>query len=170
MTGLLVLIPGCVGPYYTNKAQYDKGQWYGLANNHDVSQMNRQQLAQERDTMALQKLQAQPVMTGTMTSTGVVANSSAVASAPGTAPAGYEVIVANMSSYQRYNFIIRGPETKSYYLGPGERVTDYLLPGRYVVAIMYGTSQIGQSSVMHIGVQTMLFQNHLCHGYAVAEY
>lgn len=168
--GLLIMLTGCVGPYYTNKAQYDKGQWYGLANNHDVSQMNRQQLALERDKMALSKLQAQPVMTGTMTPTGVVANSSAVASAQGTAPAGYEGIVANMSSQNRYTFRIRGPESRSFYLGPGERATDHLLPGTYTGTVYQGGSQVGQPHVFTVGVQDKVFQNQKCHWFLFAEW
>lgn len=170
MVGLLILISGCVGPYYTNRQQYNNGRWVGLAGNHDIAQMDRQQFALERDKMALQKLQAQPVMTGTMTSTGVVANSNAVASAPGTAPAGYEGIVANMSSYNRYTFRIRGPESRSFYLGPGERVTDHLLPGTYMGTVYQGGSQIGQPHVFTVGVQDKVFQNQKCHWFLFAEW
>lgn len=162
MAGLLLVLAGCVGPYYGNQGQYDKGNWRGWADNRQVNQRSRQQLA-------LEKLRVQPVLTGTMTATGVVA--SAIAPAPGTtAAAGYKGIVANLSSYRRYSFRLQGTESKSFYLGPGERVADYLLPGRYTASIYYGGDQIGQPHVFDVGVQEKFFQGEKCHWYLVAEW
>lgn len=163
----LLLLTGCVGPWYGSKKQYDSGNWHFLANNRDVQQRSQQQLAME-------KLQAQPVITGTMTATGVVANP--VASGK-TASAGYKGIVVNNSSSRSYSFSIRGEvggiEDKDYYLGPGQRALDeecYLLPGKYTVTIHDGGYQIGRPQVIDVGPRIKLFQNEKCHWYAVAKW
>lgn len=125
--GLLALLTGCVGPYYTNKAQYDRGQWYGLAGNHDIAQMDRQQITMEQAKLAFDKLQAQPVQT--LTTNGV--------------SQGYLGVIANMSSYRRLLFKYTGPETGAEYLGPGQQVEKHLLPGDYSGDIIYGGQKIG---------------------------
>lgn len=179
MLGLLFVLTGCIGPHFKDRAQYDKGEWKGWASHEDVGQIEHQKLAQKdgeaaleirrtRDKMALEKLQAQPVQTGTMTAGGVVANGTVAGGA--TAPAGYKGIVANLSSYRRYNFVIRGPEDKSFYLGPGERTTDYLLPGRYTATFYYGGEKAGQPHVFEVGAQERVFQGEKCHWYVFTEW
>jgi Ni/Co efflux regulator RcnB len=176
----LVHLSGCIGPYFRDGAQYDRREWRGWADAHDIGQMERDKLAaereraaierdKERDQMALEKLASQPVMTGIMTATGVVANTNAVASGK-TASAGYLGYVANLSSYRRYNFVIRGPEKKAFYLGPGERLTDYLLPGRYTGSIYHDGSLYGPPHTFTVGVQEKIFQKERCHWYLVAEW
>ncbi|MDO8668006.1 MAG: hypothetical protein Q7K35_02805 [bacterium] len=162
--GLLVFT-GCVGPLYTKESQHPKGHGFGLFGSGSASQA-------EVNRLAIEKLKAQPVMTGTMTATGVVANATPASAIGKTAPAGYKGIVVNMSSYRRYTFLIQGPENKSFYLGPGERAPDsasYLLPGRYIASIYYGGSLVGRPDAFTVGVQEKFFQGP-CHWYVVAEW
>lgn len=161
LLAIVITTSGCIGPYYSNKNQYDKGRWHWWADNQSVYQRDQQMLA-------VGKLNAQPVMTGVMTSTGIVAT--AVAPAPGTAPAGYKGFVANLSSYRRYTLTVRGTENKSYYLGPGQKVTDYLLPGRYVATANYGGRVYGTPYFFDVGPQIMSFQGEACHWFLVAEW
>lgn len=123
----LLMLTGCVGPYYRSQAQYDRGKWLGLASNQSVAQKNRQQIALERDKLALDKLQSQPVQT----------------SAVNGVPQGYLGVIANMSTYRRLLFEYSGPEDGAEYLGPGQQMEKYLLPGTYHGVIRYGGQIVG---------------------------
>jgi len=155
---LAVATTGCRSPFYGKKGQYDKGNWFGWADNQSVHERDQQMLA-------VGKLNAQPVMVGTMTATGIVAS----VVAPGaTAPAGYMGFIANNNQYRRYNLILRGPENKSYYLAPAQRITDYLLPGRYIATVDYGGRPIGQPYVFDVGPSEKNYLGEKCHWYLVA--
>lgn len=138
------LLSGC-GAYYGSEKQHTKGDWYGLAGSGEVAQI-------KSDRLALAKLEAAPVQI--LVTNGVIQ--------------GYRGIVANLSSYCRCNFTISGPETKSYFLGPGERYVDYLVPGTYTCALTVGGSRVGQKT-FHVKGQLLIFLNEQCHWYAAYE-
>jgi len=137
-------LTGC-GAYYGNEAQYDKGDWYLLASSREVARIKSEKLAFE-------KLKAAP--TQTEMKNGV--------------PQGYKGLVANLSSYNRYNFKVTGPETKSYLLGPGERAADYLEPGNYVCIVFQGNYRVG-SWAFKVGPQLSTFMNEKYHWYVYTE-
>jgi len=122
---------GCAGPRFASEAQYDKGEWKGNADLHEVAKIKRDksQLAFDNKVgaMAFQKLQDAPVYT---------------ANAESGASKGYKGIIANRSNYHTVQIIIKhamGYELGSYVLGPGDFQEDYLLAGNYcVVTIVDG--------------------------------
>lgn len=161
LLAIAITTSGCIGgPFYGNKSQYDKGRWHWWADNRSVYERDQQMLA-------VGKLQAQPVMVGTMTATGVVANVVAPASGK-TAPAGYMGYIANNNQYRRYNLSIRGVESRDFYLAPGQRITAYLLPGRYIATIDYGGTPIGRPYIFDVGPSEKNYLGEPCHWYLVA--
>ena len=141
---LAFLATGC-GPFFRNQAQYDNGVWWGVARQGEVARM-------KQDRMAFAKLQAAPAQTQTIN--GI--------------QQGYEGLVANLSSYSRYNFKITGPETKSFMLGPGERARDYLIPGGYICTVFQGSSRVGSWS-FRVGPQQSTFMNERYHWYVYTD-
>lgn len=141
----LVLLSGCIGPYFRDQGEYDNGVWYGVADSHEVARM-------KSDRLAFEKLKAAPVQTEVKDG----------------ASQGYEGLVANLSGYNRYNFILTGPETKSYLLGPGERAIDHLIPGNYTAIVYQGSYRVG-SWTFKVGVQQSTFMNEKYHWYVYAE-
>ena len=141
---LVFLIGGC-GPYFKNQAQYDKGEWVGLANRNEVTKIKQNRLA-------FKKLEAAPVQTEVKD--GVTQ--------------GYKGLIVNLSSNNRYNFTLTGPETKSYLLGPGERANDYLIPGNYTCVVSQGNYKIG-SWLFIVGPQQSTFMNEKYHWYVYAD-
>jgi len=139
----LFFVNGCA--IYKNEAQYDKGEWYGLIGSEAVAHI-------KSDKLAFTKLNAAPVQTKIKNDV----------------QQGYEGLVANLSSYNRYNFKLFGPETKSYLLGPGERVTDYLVPGKYTCVVFQGSYQVGSWS-FNVGPQQSTFMNEKHHWYVYAD-
>lgn len=140
----LALTSGCAA-YFGNEAQYDRGNWYFFANSREVARI-------KSDKLAFDKLNAEPAKTNTVN--GV--------------RQGYEGIVANLSSYGRYNFKITGPETKSFLLGPGERAKDYLIPGNYLCIVYQGSYQVG-SWPFRVGPQQSTFMNEKYHWYVYVD-
>ncbi len=139
---------GCVGAYYGNQAQYEgkDNDWYFLADSREVARI-------KSDKLALDKLASQPVQTAMING----------------AQQGYRGVVANLARYERYNFKINGPENKDYLLGPGERMVDYLLPGKYVVNTYRGGNRVGRGT-FEVGPQTQVFMNEKYHWYVYAEW
>lgn len=137
-------LSGC-GAFYGSQAQYDAGDWYMLANSREAAKI-------KSDQLAFKKLAAAPTKVGIKD--GV--------------PQGYEGLVANLSSYNRYNFKLTGPETKSYMLGPGERARDHLIPGKYFCQVFQGGTRVG-SSAFSVGPQKSLFMNETYHWYVYAD-
>lgn len=140
----MVLLSGCAA-YFGNEAQYEKGDWYLFAGADETARI-------KQDKLAFEKLKSQP------TDTAVV---NGVAQ-------GYKGIVANLGR-ERYDFRVNGPENKNYLLGPGERVVDYLLPGKYEVKTYYGGNQVG-GGTFHVGPQTQTFMNEKYHWFVYAEW
>lgn len=138
------LLTGC-GAFYGNEKQYDEGDWYLLAPSEEVARI-------KEDKLALEKLKTAPAQTKIQN--GV--------------PQGYEGLVANLSSYARYNFKIIGPETKSYLLGPGERAGDYLIPGEYICIVYQGSYRMGFWR-FKVGPQLNVFMNEKYHWYVYTD-
>ena len=144
---LLMCCSGCA--MYGNEAQYNgkSNDWYGLTDSQEVARI-------KQDKLAFDKLQNQPTQVKIVN--GI--------------PVGYKGLVANLSESKRYNFAISGPETKKYYLGPGERVIDYLIPGQYKCTFYRGNNIIGKPWFFKVGVQQHVFMNEKYHWYVLTEW
>ncbi len=140
---ILLLTAGCGG--FRNEAQYNSGDWDFWMSSQEVAQF-------QRDQLALAKLKGQPVLTKTIN--GVFQ--------------GYKGIVANLDNYRRVNIQIKGPETKSYFMGPGQSEEDYLLPGEYK-AIFSRAGKIVSVSIFHVTVEQYSYMGEKVHWYAVYE-
>lgn len=118
---VFALSSGCA--LYKSERQYDQGEWKGWAGSEEVARTKQNKLA-------LAKLQAAPVQTLT---TNEVSQ-------------GYLGIIANMSTYRRLTFKYSnatGTESGIEYLGPGQQIEKYLLPGVYRGEIFYGGERVG---------------------------
>lgn len=145
MLAVMLAGSGC-GPYFKSQAQYDdKGDWYLLASSREVARI-------KADRLAFEKLKTAPAQTEVKDG----------------AVQGFKGLVANLSSYNRYNFTLTGPETKSYLLGPGERANDYLIPGTYVCIITQGNYRVG-SWAFSVGSQQSVFMNEKYHWYVYTD-
>lgn len=138
------MLSGCAA-YFGNEAQYEKGDWYLFAGSDETARI-------KQDKLAFEKLKNQPVQAAVVN--GVVQ--------------GYKGIVANLGR-ERYSFRIKGPENKDYLLGPGERVVDYLIPGKYTCETYYGGNQVG-GGTFHVSPQTQTFMNEKFHWFVYAEW
>lgn len=147
LIAVLVMVMGLAGctPFHGSYSNYKEGKWWLWADNKDAQQWESQQLAYE-------KLKGQPIQTATVN--GV--------------PQGYKGVVVNLNNYNRYNFQCKGPETKSYYLGPGQREVDYLLPGIYSCEVFIGGDRVG-GTTFSVGPQTKKFLGEEYHWYVFAE-
>ncbi|MEI6597288.1 MAG: hypothetical protein WCL13_03750 [bacterium] len=137
-------LTGCAA-FYGSEKQYTEGDWYGITGSHEVAKI-------KTDKLAFAKLETTPVKTEVKN--GVIQ--------------GYEGLVANLSSYNRYNFKITGPETKSFLLSPGERAKDYLIPGNYLCTFHQGGNQVGSWS-FKVGPQQSTFMNEKYHWYVYTD-
>ena len=144
MLAFVMLLTGCAA-FYGNEKQYAEGDWYGITGSREVARI-------KVDKLAFDKLKATPVKTEIKD--GV--------------PQGYEGLVANLSNYNRYNFKIIGPETKSFLLGPGERAKDYLISGDYTCIFYQGSQQVGLWS-FKVGPQQSTFMNEKYHWYVYTD-
>ena len=130
---VVFLFLGCASPRFKSEAQYDRGEWSGVAYLDEVAKIKRDkaELAFDKEVggMAIAKLKSQSVDIGVKD--GV--------------PQGYKGIVQNLSKYRNIQISIRhqkGYEVKSYVLAPGGFAEDYLLPGDYcVVYVVNGVRQ-----------------------------
>lgn len=151
---VLCTISGCVGAYYGSEEQYDekKGDFYFLAGSRELSHIKEAKSEERIRELAFKKLEGQPVNTDTVN--GVTK--------------GYRGVVANLSCCNRYNFHIKGHETKGYVLGPGERKIDYLIQGSYRGIIFNGGDKVGEIE-FNVGLQTNTFLGEEYHWYFYAE-
>lgn len=134
-------LSGC-STMYGNEAQYDKGDWYFFGGSEEVARI-------KQDKLAIKKLESQPVQT---------------ASVDGVAQ-GYKGKVAS-ANRNLVNIIIRGPETKSFMLGPGKsEEEDYLTPGNYTATTYVGGRQLGYPWPFTVGVQQNKFLGKDYHWY-----
>ena len=160
VAAMAFLVTGCtLGPWYGNKAEYEKGEFKGIANQGDMAKYAQDRLTEKKaemglakDHLAFDKLKAAPVQTEIRD--GVAQ--------------GYKGLVANLSSFYRYNFKLIGPETKSFLLGPGERAGDYLVPGDYTCVVFQGSRQVGSWS-FKVGPQQSTFMNEKYHWYVYTD-
>lgn len=137
----IIVFSGCA--FYGNKAQYDKGDWYGITTSSEVTRI-------EQGKLALEKLKSQPIKADSIQ--------------------GYEGLIANLSRHNLYNFVISGPETKSFLLKSGESVTDKLIPGTYVLTVYRHGHQIGAPWVFHVNAQQHYYQGTKYHWYAYMDH
>ncbi len=160
LAALAFLVTGC-GPFFRNQAQYDKGEWWGIAGSHEVVQMKEKK-------MAMDKQAALPALMGYINEKGetvtVTVNSGKVASA------GFVGKVANLSSYRRLKFVVNGPEEKTWYLGPGQIVPDYLTEGVYVARIFYGSTEVQEPMTFKVSLLKKNFMGEKLHWFFGSEY
>ena len=131
---LAITATSCVGPLYTTEVQHTAGLGVGVFGSEAATRakVNR---------MALAKMQATPVQIGVMGPNGAMPAASAV-QGTNAVPAGYFGIIANFSRNRRLLFKYSGPESGSEYLGPGQQVSKYLLPGEYTGVIISGNGRV----------------------------
>lgn len=148
---IFFVLSGCAA-HFGNEAQYDKGDWYLLAGSQEVAKIQRDKasLAYNKTVsiMAVEKLKAQSV------DIKVVSGVSQ----------GYKGFVHNLS-YERAQIIIKGPETKSYFLGAKEKVEDYLLPGKYCAETYVSGKKIGKGWSFSVGLPQYNYLGHTAHWY-----
>ena len=74
------------------------------------------------------------------------------------APQGFRGIVVNESRRRSYNVSIVGPEERSYFMFPGQRVEDWLIAGRYSCSIVEVANPRNNSShVFHSRLQKSFY-------------
>lgn len=126
----LVLLNGCVGPYYVSERQYDRGDWRGWADNQEVARNKSDRLAFE------DYKKSSPTQNNTQKRRGFVYNNSRTR----------DVNIKIYGSYIRQ---------KSFYLGPQEKVYWELFPGEYTAAIYDERGKIwGRPKTFSVGIQT----------------
>ncbi|OIO08429.1 hypothetical protein CO115_01160 [Candidatus Falkowbacteria bacterium CG_4_9_14_3_um_filter_36_9] len=142
----LILLTGCA--LFMNLDQLNKGRSLTPFGSGEGYYMQEKQLA-------INKLKEQPVIVGYQ--------------ADKKTPLGYKGLVANLSEYRRYNYIINGPEKAAFYLGPGDRQIYYLIPGTYYWKIQYGDSVVSQGRLT-VGAQQYSFMKENYHWYLTTEW
>jgi len=149
---------------YHSERQYDQGNLGFIATSPEVARI-------KQDKLALKKLEATPAQIAVIDTKGemvkkIVKNINNKEEVF----IGYKGIIANMSIYQRYEFKIVGPESKIWYLGPGQKFEDYLIPGQYLGYIYYGSYQQGRPIPIDVGPQEKIFLGEKYHWILGAEY
>ncbi len=146
----LLFVSGCA--MYGGEEQYNKGEWHGYAGSREVSQIQRDKHALVKrkvvDQMAVDKLMSQPVEVK-------VVNGIAQ---------GYKGIVQNLSG-KKINLIISGHEIKSYFLRPGEKIEDFLLPGDYHAVPYSGNKPIDKGWWFTVGLPKYVYNGKNVHWY-----
>jgi hypothetical protein len=149
---LVVFLVGCAGPRFGNEEQYNKGEWKGYAYENEVARIksDKSRLAfnEKINALAVEKLKTQPV--------DVKSNSGAVQ--------GYKGVLHNLYSSGRVNIIVSGPERKSYFLNSGERIEDFLLPGKYCATFFTNGRKVGEWKFA-VGVQQHQYMGQKVHWY-----
>ncbi len=139
LTGIICFgFTGCAS--FGEKKDYNEGDWYGLAGPDTVARI-------EQDKLALEKLRKSDIVSDPVL--------------------GYKGVVKNFST-NRYTFKLIGPETKSYFLSPGEKTEDYLIPGDYAFTIKKGGKKVGWGS-FKVGPQIQVFENINYHWFVYAD-
>ena len=128
-----IMLSSC-GAYYGSASQHEEGNWYLFPGSEETARIRQ-------DMLAIEKLRAAPVDTAVIN--GVAQ--------------GYLGIIANLDECKTYNFVISGPETKAYLLGPTETKEDHLTPGVYTGKVFQGGSQIGDPWIFEVNVQQHYF-------------
>lgn len=125
---VLTIFSGCA--VYRNKAQYDKGDWYGITGSGEIARI-------EQDKLALEKLKDAPII--------------------GDKVKGLLGIVANCDPRSTKNFKILGPEQKSFLILPGHYEEDNLIPGQYEGRIYHRGRQVENSWFFYVSTQKNKF-------------
>jgi len=147
------LVSGCagvVGPWYRGESQYNEGVWGGWANEKQAAQIQRDKVDIAARKMALQKLAVQPVITQSVNGVSQ----------------GYLGVAKNFHPRKILNFLLEGPETKSFLIGPKGERRDYLLPGDYICTV-YDGDRIVSRRALHVKVQKNNYLGENVHWYAV---
>ncbi|PIR12795.1 hypothetical protein COV49_04125 [Candidatus Falkowbacteria bacterium CG11_big_fil_rev_8_21_14_0_20_39_10] len=120
----------------------DKENWYGLMG-------SREYFKHETNMLALKKLEN---------------------STPDSNPKqGYEGKVQNFNLHKTYNFVIRGPEIKSFLIGPGGIKKERLIPGDYTGTVYDGGNIIGKPWPFFVGVQKHNYLGEEVHWYLYSK-
>ncbi len=155
------LSSGCA--LYRSEKQYDEGSWYGVTGSGEVARIKENKLA-------LKKLEATPTQIAVIDTKGeMVKKIVKMVDGKEETFLGYKGIVANMGTYRRYNYEFVGPEKIAVYLGPGQKVYKYLIPGKYTVKIYYGGDLVGVRPLL-VGPYDDDFLGEPVHWKAVAEW
>lgn len=153
------IVVGCA--YFGNEKQYEQGDWYGLATPDEVAKIKQNKLA-------LEKMQAIPAQTAYIEN-GILVPISQSGSKGKKTPAGFKGKVCNLSSYNRVHIVIKGPEVKGFYLGPGQNITEYLIPGVYTATPYVGSRRIYEPRTFHVNSRTHNFMGEELHWYVYYE-
>lgn len=105
--------------------------------------VERQEIQIEAKQMALDKLQAAPIIANPVN--------------------GYFGKVFNKSRSTEYTFIIKGTETKSFVVGPQGSASWYLLPGEYTCQVYAWGSIPKGSYTFKVGVETVDYYGETLH-------
>ena len=136
-----LVISGCA--MYGNEAQYKQGDWYGFARPETVAKIQEEKLA-------LKKMEHEPQYTK-----------------PGE---GYLGIIKNFSRNRIYNFVIIGPEKKTFLIGPEGEEEAYLIPGDYTATVYEGGSIVGKPWRFPVGPEINSFLGKDYHWYVYAQW
>lgn len=142
---IAICLTFCGCALYPNELTYKSGQWVGLATHHQVARI-------QQDKLAMEKLKQTPAKTGTEAD-----------------KIGFEGLVCNLSNYTTYNFVVSGPETRSYLLQKNECIKDNLIPGTYAGSVYRDGYQQGQPWVFHVNARQHFFKGEKVHWYLYKE-
>ena len=153
----MFLFGGCAA-MYGNEAQYDEGDWHLFASSKEVARI-------KQDKLAMEKLASSPVSVGQIQNEpGTI-----VLGEPARVYAGYAGLVVNMSRYAYVKIKIDGPEKKSYFLEPGSKLEDNLIPGQYLSSCERDGQIVGRPRIFHVTAQQHDFINKKVHWFCVYQ-
>ncbi len=150
MVVLAVVLNGC-GAMYGNEQEYWDGDFYNFADPDELAEIQNDRISIMERKMALAKLRT---ITPDVKSVNGVSH-------------GFRGVIVNFSR-KRLNVKVRGPEKKSYFMGPGERVVDYLVPGSYKRTLFERGKEIATQNFV-VSNQQHSFQGALYHWYIYLE-
>ena len=141
---------GCAA-MYGNEAQYDEGDWHLFASSREVARI-------KQDKLALKKLISENQAENTV-----------VLGDDNNKILGFPGAIFNLSS-QNVLFSVSGPETKSWFLKPGETINDNLISGLYMYKIenKYGPVRT-TSNTFRVCLQKNNFRGELYYWYIFYE-
>lgn len=135
---VFISVSGC-GAFFGNETQYERGDWYGLSNSQEVARI-------KQDKLALKKLRQQTPKKQTGNQMG------------------YKGMIHNFY-HSPVNFVIRGPEERSFLLKPNQTLRSvYLVPGKYYVVFYSGGEKIGHWT-FHSDLELDNFMGEKVHWY-----
>lgn len=144
---VLSTLTGCA--MFGNSKQMENQDWYGFTSADGVREIKDVIYQEKVNNLALKKLESLPVK--------------------GDAVNGYEGIVSNYNSSNRYTIQLSGPENKSYVLGPKDSTTDKLIPGVYVARTICDGRQQGNITTFRVGPQMNYYQGEQYHWFVYNE-